>query len=1303
MLSPMRTMLWRCLALTAILAAGCDSTPTGDGGTGDGGALPPGECGDSMLSAGETCDDGNLTDGDGCDGTCQTESGFACTGEPSVCTADCGDGLVAASEGCDDGNDTSGDGCDESCNVEPGFACSGEPSVCEAGCGDGEISEAEECDDGDLEDGDGCSAACEVEEGFRCRGEPSVCTSAACGDGRTAGDEECDDGNVIAGDGCTECRVDPGYTCRQLAVSICDPLCGDGIVLEDEGLPGPGETGCDDGNTEDGDGCSSECLVEDGFTCEEDSEPTVCTADCGDGMVLGDETCDDANFIPSDGCTACVVDRGFACTGMPSVCTAGCGDGIVAGSEECDDGATEDGDGCSGMCRVESGYSCDTTVEPSLCTSVCGDGIFLSEFEACDDGNVAVDDGCDGSCAVEDGYTCSGPEGGLSSCRPVCGDGVAVPGEECDDNNDVGNDGCSPLCQLELGATCTGSPSVCTSTCGDGLPAWDEGCDDGPGPTNGDGCSATCDVEPGFVCLGAPSVCRVFCGDGRIDRDEVCDDGNGISGDGCSETCQPEFGFTCGGAPSVCTAEETLAQISLDDWGGCLRMTSGRLGCFGDNATGSVGRGNTIDAFLPEQVAAGTDVFTDVVDVSTGQDFACAVRSDGTVWCWGDNADRQIGSPSVGTDFLQPTRINGFPLEDGVPVRLVDVEAGEDFACATDDAQRLYCWGDNGDRQLGRGGTSIADSETPAEVLMPDGQAVIGFALGLNHACALLADLTVACWGRGDDLAVGGSTPADVSTATRVLAAGGSNFLATSVAAGGNSTCAIDQVGDLYCWGGNSDGQLADGTNLDNGTPNRITFGVVSPTLGVTMGTDFMCAFLATNEVYCWGEGNDYQLAQLDVLDRTTPTLIQNPPAGTVVALEAGTSSVCLQLLSGARWCWGNGQVGSDASEGQLGLAPQRQLGLAPVAFPGPVSDLTFARAEAFGVGCAVLDTGAIACFGSGRTLLTSTTVVAQPTGVLLSSSRDAPVAETFGSFTDVEEVALGDGFACVRTATGVECWGDNEFRQLGQGASVADSAVPLRVFGVTNPDEIDAGGQFACARTGSTVQCWGRARGNALGTSTTIDSGTPLTVMGLTDATQVALGEEHGCALRATGGVRCWGEGTNGQQGDGDTGDNATATDVVDLPGLATQVACGQDHSCALIAGEVYCWGENGRGQLGQGDAMDRSRPVRVDGLASVVELRAGWNHTCAVRSDGVVGCWGAGADGQLGQGGEVVAGTADFDQVQRFVATSTAVDDVALGDTVSCVERGGTWQCVGLVDAGQVGSGRTTRPTRPSRALLY
>lgn len=317
----------------------------------------------------------------------------------------------------------------------------------------------------------------------------------------------------------------------------CGNECGDGVVQSGEQ--------CDDGDTDDNDGCAVNCSIEGGWFCT--GEPSVCTLLCGNGSLDPGETCDDGDQTSGDGCSnACTVENGYSCTGEPSVCVPDCGNGTLQAGEACDDGDTSSGDGCSNACQVEPGYNCSGT--PSVCTFVCGNGTFQSG-ETCDDGDAMSGDGCSGVCQIEPGWMCSGAP---SLCTPTCGDGLVRGSEGCDDGDTFSGDGCSFSCQVEPGFSCSGQPSNCIAVCGDGFIRGFENCDDS-NTMSGDGCSGNfCRQEAAYACAGQPSNCIANCGDGNLDVPEGCDDGNTMPGDGCSSTCAPESGYACGGQPSVC-------------------------------------------------------------------------------------------------------------------------------------------------------------------------------------------------------------------------------------------------------------------------------------------------------------------------------------------------------------------------------------------------------------------------------------------------------------------------------------------------------------------------------------------------------------------------------------------------------------------------------------------------------------------------------------------------------------------------------------------------------------------------------
>jgi fibro-slime domain-containing protein len=327
--------LSRCLGVSTVvlglILAGCagvkpketsgsggGSGSTGKGGNNNGsggGANRPGFdasvevgdptlCGNGTLDPHEQCDDGNMVGGDGCTKICQIENGWICpdVGQPCKRDAVCGDGKLTPPEACDDGNTNDNDGCSHDCSsVDTGWRCPVPGRPCVPICGDNVIEGGETCDDGNTNNGDGCSSTCQAEPGAACpqnnnKPAPGKCSIAVCGNGVKETGESCDCGTdptklpsgctgpngLFNGDGtgcsktCTQepkCRDSSGKTGK------CSTSCGNGNIE-------PGED-CDDGNQVSGDGCSSDCKTENGFTCQTKSNTDV--EDCTQGINQGEK------------------------------------------------------------------------------------------------------------------------------------------------------------------------------------------------------------------------------------------------------------------------------------------------------------------------------------------------------------------------------------------------------------------------------------------------------------------------------------------------------------------------------------------------------------------------------------------------------------------------------------------------------------------------------------------------------------------------------------------------------------------------------------------------------------------------------------------------------------------------------------------------------------------------------------------------------------------------------------------------------------------------------------------------------
>lgn len=350
--------------------------------------------------------------------------------------------------------------------------------------------------------------------------------------------------------------------------------------------------------------------------------------------------------------------------------------------------------------------------------------------------------------------------------------------------------------------------------------------------------------------------------------------------------------------------------------------------------------------------------------------------------------------------------------------------------------------------------------------------------------------------------------------------------------------------------------------------------------------------------------------------------------------IAPGRQSTCALVTRGGVECWGelgNGSTGNP-------LIPRFIKGIS-TATAVSIEDTSPWSPWAGGHGCALLARGVVKCWGMNTS--------GQLGNGTKNSSATPVLVRGIGSATAVAAGGAWEGaYTCALLASGtVKCWGANGSGQLGDG-SKKDSTFPVTVAGISTAAALAvAGNSFteghSCAVLASgAVQCWGANDSGQLGNGTNIlESLTPVTVIGIDNATAVAAGANSTCALLASGAVKCWGSNWYGQLGDGTGGPDGSnrsgSSTPVFVTGIstATAITVGENHACALLSsGSAQCWGYNYNGQLGNGTVWTSNIPVDVSGLNGATRLAAGEEHTCALLSDGAMRCWGEGGDGQLG-----------------------------------------------------------------------
>ncbi len=408
-----------------------------------------GDCSEGMCVDG-TASQRNRADGIACDNQSGVPGDYCREG---VCIDPvCGDEWKGSLEECDDGNTDGGDGCSSDCLLE--F------------CGNQEIDDGEQCDDGrNGDDLDGCLDFCSFtcqDPGRDCTDFPGDCLTPGCAAntfGQVCADEPADEDRPDDGKPCTvgECSEGVSSQLNRDDGSLCDnsaglpgDYCQDGFCIDPicgDNIKGPLEA-CEDGNAEDGDGCSSNCELE--F--------------CGNGQPEGGEQCDDGkNGDDLDGCRD---DCRFTCADPQADCSDVPGDcqafvcvpnqlGQVCAQELDQADLPDDGNACTfDLCaangvpshpEVQDGLACnnqagsagDYCLSGACIDPICGDGI-EGALEDCDDGNFDPCDGCLPTCQIH---------------QNVCGDGITCPPTEtCDDGNALPGDGCAPGCLRQPGS-----------------------------------------------------------------------------------------------------------------------------------------------------------------------------------------------------------------------------------------------------------------------------------------------------------------------------------------------------------------------------------------------------------------------------------------------------------------------------------------------------------------------------------------------------------------------------------------------------------------------------------------------------------------------------------------------------------------------------------------------------------------------------------------------------------------------------------------------------------------------------------
>lgn len=430
-----------------------------------------------------------------------------------------------------------------------------------------------------------------------------------------------------------------------------------------------------------------------------------------------------------------------------------------------------------------------------------------------------------------------------------------------------------------------------------------------------------------------------------------------------------------------------VAQVSLGAHFGCALLQDRTVWCWGRNDESQLGYPTT--DLCPEELpngetravachafpfqVVGLDKAT---AVATGGAFACALRDDKTVRCWGSNSAGQLGN-GLTLPSASPAAVTG--LSD-----VTAIATGARHACALTGA-RVYCWGANDRGQVGQANSTrmctVGGGSVPCETvpkLVETLTDVVAISAGESHTCARTNEGLVLCWGdnRYGQIGTGRAVMTPAPFPQAVLSNDSPVEHVLDLAAAGDFACARNTDGVVWCWGRNGSGQLgraASGSVPANcagpcsprplqvpGLASRMSATDAAVSDDASVSDDVVIPPRDAARVDAAREPDDV----VEPLEDTGVLAPSTVPRG----IAAGGSFACAVLEDGTVRCWGDDALGQ-LGDGQRGRDPRGPVMV--IATPGAASTNPLQRVISVAGGaetaCALLADNSLRCWGSNR------------------------------------------------------------------------------------------------------------------------------------------------------------------------------------------------------------------------------------------------------------------------------------------------------------------------------------------------
>lgn len=400
-----------------------------------------------------------------------------------------------------------------------------------------------------------------------------------------------------------------------------------------------------------------------------------------------------------------------------------------------------------------------------------------------------------------------------------------------------------------------------------------------------------------------------------------------------------------------------------------------------------------------------------------------------------------------------------------------------------------------------------------------------------------------------------------------------SNYLKVSIANLPNNisinestSCVINNLNKLYCWGLNSGGTIGLGNLVFVKTPRIVDAN--ESYIKVKVGKQFGCAISSLGKLKCFGDNTYGQAGNGSLSPQLTPVVIDSGNNYSDISLSSFVS--CAITTSGILKCWGFNTYGA---VGTIAYNTSYQEPRVAVPTVVPIGQTVRLVKTETTHSCAITSDNDLYCWGMNRYI-----GINQASGV-----SGLPVHVDSG--VKYLDIAVSNSATCGITTTHLlRCWGDGAVNGTGSNSALS----PQTIDGGTNYQQIYLGIDTACGITSSQIpKCWGLNDQGQVGVNSAASSiSVPTPLFDQNSLSEIKIYNRHACGINSLGKLLCWGVNSYGQAGTNSSNQLYRLPMLTETNASFINVIVHQNHSCGIrsVDGVVYCWGSNAVAQAGLG-----------------------------------------------------------------------------------------------------------------------